>query len=327
MAIKINFAAFGSVFVTPAALVDNYIKLASESQLKVLLYVLRHSDKALSVEAISNAVLVHPDEVKNAVSFWEERGFIAADGTPSATVAQVVTEEKVVTDEPVEHKQKLTVSRLQRPDNHFVSVLLSEDKELSDLMNDIEFTLKRMLSPSDKASVVMIRETLGLPCEVINLLVTYCSENGKSNMRAIEKMAVNWSDSGIYTLMDAERMIERLMVSNNAWHRISKLFGIRSIGLPTDAQLSFADTWCNEWKFNDDMLLEAYERCVNTKGEYNIRYINGILKKWYNDKIFNLNDLKKADTTGKKVTRKPESKERDESFDLETFKSKSLFND
>jgi len=129
-------------------------------------------------------------------------------------------------------------------------------KELSDLMNDIEFTLGKFLSAGDKATVVMIKETLGLPCEVIILLVNYCVSRGKGNMRAIEKMAVNWSDKGIFTVEQADSMIARLDMSNNAWQKVSRIFGIKNIGLPTDAQLSYADTWCNEWKFSDDMLLE-----------------------------------------------------------------------
>lgn len=331
MAIKINFAAFGSAFVVPTALVDNNIKLATESSLKVLLYVLRHSDKELTVESISDAVLVHPDEVRNAVEFWGERGFLIADNaqptTPQPTEKPTPQPAPVTLNPEPPVVSKTVVSRLQRPDNHFVSVLLSEDKQLKDLVNDVEFALGKILSPSDKACIVMMRETLGLPCDVINLLVNYCASNGKSNMRAIEKMAVNWSDKGIFTLEDADRMIERMALSNTAWQHVSSLFGIRNIGLPTSYQLNYADTWCNEWKFNDDMLLEAYERCVNTKGEYNIKYINGILKKWYNDKIFNLDDLKIADMSKTKPAKKQTPSERKSTYDIETFESKSLFND
>ena len=322
MAIKINFATFGSVFVVPVALVDNYIKLATESQLKVLLYVFRHSDKELDCDSIAKDILVHPQEVKNAVDFWCERGLMLTDNAPVVTPVAQKEETPLA-----EIKHPTAVSRLQRPDISYVANRLTVDKELCDLMNDIEFTLKKVLSASDKASVVMMKETLGLPCEVIYLLVNYCSENGKNNMRAIEKMAVNWSDKGIFNYENAERMIERLMVSNNAWHRISRLFGVRNIGLPTDAQLNYADTWCNEWKFSDDMLLEAYERCVNSKGEYNIRYINGILKKWYNDKIFNLSDLQKADMAGKKSAVTKNETNSNSTFDIATFESKSLFND
>ncbi len=324
MSIKINFSAWNGVFAVPSALVDTHLKLATESQLKVLLYLLRHNDVDNSVDSIANAVCVHPEEVKNSLSFWSERGLVSTTDEVVQTV-NTSTQPDVNSLNELQHVKKTTrTSRLQRPDISYVANRLSQDKALSDLMHDVEFTLGGFLSSSDKATVVMMKETLGLPCEVIILLVNYCVSNGKGNMRAIETMAVKWSDKGIYTIEDADRMIEHLSLSNTAWHKVSKLFGIKNIGLPTDAQLSYADTWCNEWKFSDDMLLEAYTRCVNSKGEYSISYINGILKKWHANKILNLDDLSAYDLKSKK---KREKKERNASYDIETFESKSLFND
>lgn len=326
MSIKINFGAFNGAFAVPSALVDSHIKLATESQLKVLLYILRHTETDNSVSDISRAVSVHPDEVQNALDFWADRGLVILSDSVAVSVQTPVSTVVEVEKPSVPTETKVTqTSRLVRPDNHFVASKLANDKELSDLMNDIEFALSRTISSGDKATVVMIKETLGLPCAVINLLVNYCASIGKDNMRAIEKISIKWSDMGIKTIEDAEQMIERLSQSNNAWSKVSRLFGIKNIGLPTDAQLNYANTWCNDWKFSDDMLLEAYERCVNSKGEYNIRYINGILKKWNEQNIKNLDDLAKSDldTSKRKKTKKTQSDDED----LLLFKSKSLFND
>ena len=48
----------------------------------------------------------------------------------------------------------------------------------------------------------------------------------------------------------------------------------------TKAQQENANRWINEWHFSDEMLREAYERCVNKKNSFNITYTNGILKNW-----------------------------------------------
>ena len=328
MSIKINFGAFNQVFAVPSALVDSHLKLATESQLKVLLYILRLGSDNITAEDISKAVGVHISEVENALSFWDDRGLVSTDTQEQnikINTNNEVEDASVISAQNDDAPKKVTLtSRLQRPDISFVASRLSTDKELTDLMNDIEFALGKFLSAGDKATVVMIKETLGLPCEVIILLVNYCVSRGKGNMRAIERMAANWSDRGIFTMEQADQMISHLDMSNNAWQKVSKIFGIKNIGLPTDAQLSYADTWCNEWKFSDEMLLEAYTRCVNSKGEYSIRYINGILKKWYADKIFNLDDLMISDSKKKS---KKKSSDRNASYDIETFESKSLFND
>ena len=81
------------------------------------------------------------------------------------------------------------------------------------------------------------------------------------------------------------------------------------------------------------MIVEAYERCVDTKGVYNIKYINAILKKWYEKRIFSLDDLNKAESASKKAAKsKPSAKGSvfsadSASFDLSKYEKQSLFDD
>ena len=334
MSYKINLGAWGSVFAVPTALVDSHIKLASGAQLKVLLYILRNSGEQNSVESIANAVCVHPDEVKNAVEFWVSRGLVTDDNsTLKVPKAENNNTQVSVAEEPDEPVVKpvikpRAISRSQRPDPTFVARRLAENVELSQLMDEAQIALSKPLSSGDTATLVMLHDTDGLPCDVLVLLINYCVTIGKGNMRAIERMGTQWGAEGIYTMELAEKKIISLSQADNAWSKVSKIFGIKNIGSPTKTQLSFADCWVNEWKFSDDMLLEAYERCVNNKGEFNIKYVNGILSKWFASSIFNLDDLKKADeSTAKSKNKKSEETERHASYDIATFESKSLFND
>ncbi len=333
MSYKINLGAWGSVFAVPSALVDSHLKIATESQLKVLLYILRNSDAENSVESIAKAVSVHPDEVKNAVDFWVDRELVAcSENTLTASNEKAQPEYKEPVSDTVTIKKPRAVSRSQRPDPTFVAKRLVENKDLSNLMDEAQLALSKPLSSADTATLVMLHDTDGLPCEVLLMLINYCVDNGKGNMRAIERIGTQWAAEGIYSIELAEQKIIRLSQSNNAWTRVSKLFGIKNVGSPTKAQLAFADTWCNEWNFSDDMLLEAYERCVNTKGEYNIKYINAILSKWYSTKIFNLDDLKVADESSSKAKKgKPKNSQSSinelDDYDIMMFKSKSLYND
>ncbi len=333
MSYKINLGAWGSVFAVPSALVDSHLKIATESQLKVLLYILRNSDAENSVESIAKAVSVHPDEVKNAVDFWIDRELVASfDNALSVVKTQAQDENVVSVVETTPQKKPRAVSRSQRPDPTFVAKRLIENKDLADLMNEAQIALSKPLSSGDTATLVMLHDTDGLPCDVLLMLINYCVENGKGNMRAIERMGTQWAAEGIYSIESAEQKIMRLSQSSNAWTRVSRLFGIKNVGTPTKVQLAFADTWCNDWKFSDDMLLEAYERCVNTKGEYNIKYINAILSKWYSAKIFNLDDLKVADESTSKQKKSNSKKTQNsinelDDYDIMMFKSKSLYND
>lgn len=330
MSYKINLGSWGSIFAVPSALVDDHLKLATESQLKVLLYILRNSDSDNTIESIAKAVSVHPQQVVEAVEFWIERGLVASSDS-GLSVSQPVSQqtEKAEKKPEVKVKKPRPVSRSQRPDSMFVAQRLSQDKELALLMDEAQTALSKPLSSGDTATLVMLHDTDGLPCDVLALLIHYCVSIGKGNMRTIERTGILWASEGVLTIEDAERKIMQLSQSSNAWERVSRVFGLKNIGSPTKTQLAYADCWCNDWKFSDDMLREAYERCVNIKGEFNIKYINGILAKWYADSIFNLKDLEEAEKKSAKSKKKSkkDAEERVASYDLETFESKSLFND
>ena len=87
------------------------------------------------------------------------------------------------------------------------------------------------------------------------------------------------------------------------------------------------------WGFNDEMITEAYERCVNTKGEYNIKYINAILKRWYEKRIFSLDELSKEENASKKTAKSKTSSKGsvftadNASFDITQYEKQSLFDD
>ena len=52
MSININLGAWSSVFAVPSKIVDEGLKFSDGVKLKVLLYVLRHADDDLELEAV-----------------------------------------------------------------------------------------------------------------------------------------------------------------------------------------------------------------------------------------------------------------------------------
>ena len=77
MSYIINLGSWGSIFAVPSDVVDKYIKIASGSSIKVLLYFLRHSGEQLSDTEISEALSMAAEDVKDALSFWEQVGLLS----------------------------------------------------------------------------------------------------------------------------------------------------------------------------------------------------------------------------------------------------------
>ena len=328
MSYQINLGQWGSVFAVPSSLVEQHLKLATETSLKVILYLLYYSNKENNIDSIAKALSISEAEVKNAVEFWIDRGLlISSDGVLTPPEAQQTKSTVETTDLPEKEKPKPPTAppRSIRPDSAFVALLLKDDESFRGLMEEAQAALDKPISSGDNATFAMLYHTYGLPCDVIALLVHYCVSVGKPNMRAIERIGHTWSDKGIYTVEQAEEEIERAASGYQAWKHISSLFGIRNVGNPTQSQIDHADRWLNSWNFSDEMLVEAYERCVNTKGEYNIRYINAILSRWYEKGIRSLDVLKESEANVKKTKPKPTKKSafhfENDSHDISKFKS------
>ena len=116
MSYQINLGQWKSVFAVPSSVVDQHIKIASEAQLKVLLYLLRRSDDENSAEQIGEALRLSAEEVQNAVDFWIERDLLTKQDN---TLVPCSAPQPVSHDTPVEKaepakKPHTTISRARR---------------------------------------------------------------------------------------------------------------------------------------------------------------------------------------------------------------------
>ncbi|MDP4119476.1 MAG: DnaD domain protein [Bacillota bacterium] len=330
MGIKINLGAWNSVFAVPAQVVDNDLKLAGTFQLKVLLYLLRHSGESISAEDISKSLSIPVNDVKDSLLFWVQRELITMSEDillPAETKKTVITFDKEQTissaeiHSDIEHKTnkiRLPV-RPQRPEPDFVAKRMSESEELSFLMQEAQIILGRLISNGEISTLLMLHDNDGLPVDVILMLLEFCKSKGKKNMAYIEKVGIGWAESEIFTVQKAEEKIREINKNQDTSNKVNRLFGISTSGAPTKNQIECANRWVNIWGYSDDMLLEAYERCIESKGEYKLSYIDGIIKKWQSKGIFTVEDLEASKQ--KKVSKQVQ----ETSYDIEEYESSSIF--
>lgn len=336
MAYNLNLGVWGSVFAVPSAVVDEHLKIASGNQLKVLLFLLKNNNQDLTRDALAQSLNMHPEDVEDALSFWAERKVIdinQSEITPAK--AQVYSAESVslasFESEADKKPSKRPVSRSVRPEPGYVIKRLGSDPALANLMDEAQRIFGRMLSNAEAGTLVMLMDTDGLPADVIIMLLQYCVDNNKGTMRFVEKIGIEWGSEGINTVTLAEEKIRRVTETYSYFNRVATTFGMKNQGSPTKKQLNLANQWVGTWSFSDDMLRLAYERCVDSKGELNMDYINGILKKWYMSGWKNPDDVE-ADTANAapKTSAKPKKKsknalEADASYDIDAYENTSIF--
>ena len=319
MSVTINLGAWRSVFAVPSLIVDEGLKYSDGVKLKVLLYVLRHAGEELEYKSISQGTGVNVTDIPEALEYWinmdvlqKDNGVYAPSHTEKETKPKNNSDKEKKTVEEVskdveEQKQHFLVSKPQKPDYIFTSQRLAVDEELKILVSEAQTSLGKTLSNSDIATLLMLKDTCGLRLDVILMLIQYCVSIDKGNMRTIEKIGISWADEGVNSVEAADNKIALANRASKCFSVVSSAFGLKNVGSPTKKQLEYSTKWVGEWKFSSAMLREAYERCVDNKGEVKFNYIDGILKKWEAQGIKNLDDLKAAESTMKKPAKQQKS--------------------
>ena len=335
MSIKINLGAWSSVFAVPSKIVDEGLKFSDGVKLKVLLYVLRNAGNNLTDIDISSATGVNVTDIPEALDYWVNMGILCkSDGeyapvTTEQSEATVDNSKKEIkkklkpTTEEIakdvnENKKRFVLTKPQRPDYVFTAQRLVEDEELKILVNEAQTALGKTLADSDISMLLMLKDTCGLPLDVIIMLIQYTISINKANIRTIERIGIQWADEGVQSVEAADEKIRQANLSSKNYSIVKTAFGLSNPGSPTAKQLEYCNKWITEWKFSPDMLREAYERCVDTKGSMKFNYIDGILKRWHNEGIMNLNDLKEFEA--QKTSKTVSAQKRKTSYNIDDLK-------
>ena len=328
MSYMINLGSWGSIFAVPSDVVDKYIKIASGSSIKVLLYFLRHSGEQLSDTEISEALSMAAEDVKDALSFWEQVGLLSQNhgiyepkqGVPAskpqakepvmAAVSASVTIPQGVTAQQAEFAA-VKAAALRSPEFSPAEIAdtVRKDDKVDFLFKTCETLYGRPLKHTEQNALITITEHIGLPTEVALMMVDYCFSINKSSPAYLKETAMNWMENGINDLATAERQISMLQSKNIAESSVKSMFGInRAL---TQKEKDFVNLWYNVWNFNSEMVKLAYEINVNAKGQFAFPYISKILENWHAKGITTeqqVNDEKNS---------RPISTENNSSFDAE----------
>ncbi len=293
MDLRLNYEKWDGTFAVPARLVDEELRLAGALQLKVLLWLLKNGCENRTAADLSAALGVSAADIADALAYWQRKGYLKMTGEEAPKeLASFELELPVseLTPQPPAPKAPAP-RRTPRPDSAFVAKRVEESQELSFLMQEAQITLGKALSPGLSGTLIAAYDDLGLPADVILMILQYAKMRGKTSTAYIESVARNWAEEEIFTLEQADAKLRRLDEREKAWGRVSALLGIVRRN-PSKAEEAFCDTWINEWKMSDALILEAYDRCVNATGKINFKYIGKVLESFRQSGVKSPADLK-----------------------------------
>ena len=321
MNFNINSGMWGMMFGVPCIVADNFLKLASEAQIKALLYILRNNGRICTSEEIARAVGISPEQADEAVMFWEQANVLENQGgnepknsLMTAPAAEAKPIETVTLPQETSAPVKVTSSSAVKMNPSDIADVISKSAEAKMLFQFAESKLG-ILGFIEQRSLIWMFEYLGLKADVIIMLIGYCSSIEKTSIGYIERIAFSWSEKGIDTLALAEAEVKRLTESKNFVSSIMRIFGMNQ--KPTKSQLEYIVKWQTAG-YSLELIECAYERSFEQLNKLKFSYINGILERWNTEGIKTAQDVEKSEADFRKGR---QNNENSENSNVEKYKS------
>lgn len=215
-------------------------------------------------------------DVLYAWGYWKGKGYLQD------------TAEK---QEKAENQQPRLLSS-QRPEYSpaELAVYMQKSESMKKLFQSAQQKLGKMLNHNDMSMLFSFHDWLGLPVDVIELLLSYCTANGHCGMRYIEKVALGWAEEGINT---EDKAVEYIELRKTGFRTIMKAFGQNR--LPVAAEENYMKKWLQDYKLPMDVVKMACERTVMQTGKASFAYAEKILKSWKDAGVKSTDDVAALD--------------------------------
>ena len=168
--------------------------------------------------------------------------------------------------------------------------LYIKNQDIKKLFDSAQKKLGKLLSQQDMSLLFGFHDWLGLPIDVIELLLSYCTTNGHKGMRYIEKVALGWAEEGVNTV---EKAAEYIALRKTGFRAILQAFGQNR--LPVAAEENYMKKWVQAYQFPMDVIKLACERTVLQTGKASFAYADRILENWKKAGVASVGDVEAQD--------------------------------
>lgn len=180
-------------------------------------------------------------------------------------------------------------------------VRLSEsDPGLQTVYREGARVFARKLSPADMNMLAGIYQHLGMPAEVILVLLNYCAEAAAARRpgavpspHGVEKTAYDWAKREILTLEQAEDYLRYCRTRREQTQRVLEELHLRESEL-TKSGRDYIEAWLS-MGFGPEAIAVAYDRTVINTGSLRWRYMDKILQSWHSRDLHTPEEIEAGD--------------------------------
>ena len=176
-----------------------------------------------------------------------------------------------------------------------------EGEEFAGLTQAVEQKLGKKLTTPDVSVLLGLYDQLGLPADVIFLLVGFCvertvmqyGEGRRPTMRQIEKEGYVWARLGLMDQAAASAYINKYHQDRAALPRLMALLRLGDRA-PSPGEEAYLLSW-NDMGFENEVIELAYDKTILKCKELKWPYMNKILCSWHQKGLHTLAEVKAGD--------------------------------
>ena len=192
-----------------------------------------------------------------------------------------------------------------------VAERMERSAEFRFLIAEVEKKLGKRLTTPDIGVLLGLNDYLGLPADVIYLLVCHCAERiirrygegRRPTLRQIEKEGYAWARRGIDSHTEA---LEYLKTYNERQGAMPGYMRALQLGdrSPVPSEEKYLVAW-QEMGFPPETVAIAYDKTVLKCHELKWPYCNGILKKWHEAGLHTPEEVQQKDRPAPRQAEQP----------------------
>lgn len=227
--------------------------------------------------------------------------------------AETALQELGLIDRPTEQKPPEPAQERPVYTADDLTDLLTGDAGFRMLVPQTEEKLGKRLKTADLQILAGLYDDLGLPADVIYLLVCHCVARSEERygpgrrptLRQIEKEGYHWAQRGLFDQESASRYLRDWNVRRSAMSRYMQVLGLGD-RRPVESEERYITDWMDKG-FPPETVALAYDKTVFYKKELNWRYLNGILRRWHENGWHTEEEVRQSDS--RKPSRREEKKD------------------
>ena len=280
-----------SVTISPSVAKRLVEKGSGDAALLYIALLRRHG--AVPPRSLAGELRWDKGRIESAETVLRELGLLAPSDLPEPA------------DEKPEYQRADIIERLDK----------SEEFRL--LTNQVERRLGKKLTTPDIAVLLGLNDYVGLPADVIYLLVCHCAERmarrygegRRPTLRQIEKEGYAWARMGIDTQAAASAYLKKYAERQGAFPAFMRALNLGD-RLPVASEEKYLAAW-QEWGFTPEAVALAYDKTVLKCHELKWPYCNAILKRWHEAGLHTLAEIEQRDH----AAAKPPARNQEETSD------------